>query len=83
MAVSHSPAIERIARVLAGEALSANAHGDARSAADAVDERWKEYEDRAVAILRALREPDADMAVAGDAATWEAMIRAALGSHAA
>jgi hypothetical protein len=79
MNVSKGAVIERIARVLAGQRLSANAEGAERSAADSVDARWTEHVDDAVAVLRTLREPDAAMAAAGDAAIWERMILAALG----
>jgi hypothetical protein len=78
MPVSHSPAIERIARVIAGQRLSANADGGDRSAGDAVDTEWEEYRDDAVAILKTLREPDERMAAAGDVAVWKAMIAATL-----
>jgi hypothetical protein len=79
MPISTTPAIERIARVLAGERLSANAEGDEASAAPSVDDTWPDYRDEAVAILRTLREPDEAMAAAGDPAVWERMVLAALG----
>lgn len=78
MTISKSDAVERIARVLAGQRLSANADGVERSAGDAVNREWLEHVEDALAILRTLREPDARMAAAGDAATWERMIEAAL-----
>ena len=78
MDVSTTPAIERIARVLAGQRISANAGGDAESASREVDARWQEYRDDAVAVLKTLREPDRAMAAAGDAAIWERMILAGL-----
>ena len=78
MNVSATPAIERIARVLAGQRLSLNAEGEARSAADAVDAVWRDYRDDAIAVLKTLREPDGTMAAAGDADIWEAMILAAI-----
>jgi hypothetical protein len=77
MTVSTTPAIERIARVLAGQRLSANAEGDERSAAHAVDDSWQDYRNDAQAILKTLREPDEAMAAAGDPAVWERMILAA------
>jgi hypothetical protein len=83
MTISHSNAVERIARVLAGQRLSANAHGDSRSASTAIDAAWPDYQGDAVAVLRTLREPDAAMAAAGDPDIWQAMVRAALGDHAA
>lgn len=80
MDVSKTAAIERIARVLAGQRLSANADGHEPSAAPDVDDAWPDYRDDAVAVLKTLREPDAAMAAAGDPATWERMIAAALGN---
>ncbi len=78
MEISDTPAIERIARVLAGQRLSANAKGGGRSVSEAVDEAWPDFVDDAVAVLRTLREPDQDMAAAGDAAAWTRMVLAAL-----
>lgn len=85
MAISHTPVIERIARVLAGQRLSVNAKGDAASVSAEVDMHWPDYRDDAIAVLRTLREPDAAIAKAGNPDTWEAMILAALGkdSHSA
>lgn len=79
MDISLSPVVERIARVLAAQRLSANAKGQQPSAAPDVDDAWPEYQDDAVAILKTLREPDTTMAEVGDAAIWERMILAALG----
>ncbi|RYD45629.1 MAG: hypothetical protein EOP63_00490 [Sphingomonadales bacterium] len=70
--------IERVARVLAGHALSRNAEGDMSSAADAVDALWGEYSDAALAVLRTLREPSAPMLAVGDADIWDRMIHAAI-----
>ncbi len=78
MGICHTSAIERIARVLAGERLSANANGMITSAGDEIDNRWRDYVGEAVAVLKTLREPDAAMAAAGDAVMWEAMVAAAL-----
>ena len=78
MDVSKGSAVERIARVLAGQRLSANAKGDNASAAAAVDATWSQYVDDARAVLRTLREPDSAMAEAGDPAIWERMVLAAL-----
>src|SRR3546814_6065150 len=75
MDISTQPAAERIARVLAGQRISANAEGDAESASREVEERWKDYLPDAAAVLRTLREPDSAMADAGDPAVWERMIR--------
>ncbi|MDB5676263.1 MAG: hypothetical protein JWM65_3245 [Sphingomonas bacterium] len=79
MDIAATGAIERIARVLAGQHLSRNADGDEAHAAARVDATWQEYRDDAVAILKTLREPDADMERAGDIAVWQRMIAAALG----
>ena len=78
MPVSNLDVVERIARVLAGRRLSANAEGEDCSASAEVDAAWREHRDDALAILHTLREPDAAMAAAGDPETWERMIDAAL-----
>ncbi len=78
MDISSTSAIERVARVLAGQRLSVNAGGDESSASASVDASWQEYRADAVAVLKTLREPDAVMARAGDPAIWEAMVLAAL-----
>jgi hypothetical protein len=78
MPVSNLTLVERMARVLAGRAHSINAQGDDPSAGPNVDETWHEYLDDALSILRTMREPDANMAAAGDADTWERMVEAAL-----
>ena len=79
MDISTQPAAERIARVLAGQRISANAEGDAESASAEVENCWKDYLMDAAAVLRTLREPDAAMAEAGDPAVWERMILVAIG----
>jgi hypothetical protein len=78
MNVSKGGVVERIARVLAGQRLSANGEGSNDHAATAVDDAWPDHVEDAVAVLRTLREPDARMAEAGDPAVWEKMVRAAL-----
>ena len=78
MPLAHSPLVERIARVLAGLALSRNANGAEASASDAVDRAWPDYRDDALAVIHELREPDPVMAEAGDAQTWQKMVHAAL-----
>lgn len=80
--VAVSNTVERIARVLAGQRLSANAKGDQTSAGAAVDATWRDHCDDAIAVLKTLREPDAEMARVGDPAMWDSMVRAALGAHA-
>jgi hypothetical protein len=76
--ISKGPVLERVARVLAGRRLSANALGSEQSASAEVDATWREHTDDAIAILKTLREPDEAMAAAGDAAVWERMIAAVL-----
>jgi hypothetical protein len=78
MPVSSLTLVERMARVLAGRALSINAEGDDPSAGPNVDEVWHEYVDDALSILRTMREPDPVMAAAGDPDMWERMVEAAL-----
>ncbi len=81
MPVSNLMLVERIARVLAGRALSTNAEGDDPSAGPNVDESWRDFTDDALSILRTMREPDAVMAAAGDPAVWEAMVEAELNAE--
>lgn len=78
MDISTTPAIERVARVLAGQRISANAEGDRESAGREVDAQWRDYREDAIAVLKTLREPDQAMAAAGDVAIWERMILAGL-----
>jgi hypothetical protein len=78
MDVSTTSVVERIARVLAGQRLSANAEGSEESAARQVDAAWRDPPMDAVAVLKTLREPDQAMAAAGDVAVWERMVLAAL-----
>lgn len=79
MPISNQPLAERIARVLAGSALSSNMDGDSASAGDAVDRTWPDHLDQALAVLHTMREPDEAMADAGDAETWTRMVETALG----
>lgn len=78
MPISAMKLAERVARVLAGEELSANAGGDDRSAGDRVDNAWRDHSPQALAVLHTMREPDQAMADAGDAATWTRMVEAAI-----
>jgi len=78
MNVSKGGIVERIARVLAGQRLSANADGNNAHASADVDAAWQDHVDDAIAVLRTMREPDARMAGAGDPVIWEKMILAAL-----
>ena len=78
MPVSEQPLVERIARVLAGAAHSSNAEGSDPSAGEKVDLVWREHINQALAVLHTMREPDAEMAAAGDAETWRRMAEAAI-----
>ena len=78
MDISTTGIVERIARVLAAQRLSVNAHGAQASASAAVDDAWRGHVDDAMAVLRTMREPDQAMARAGDPLVWEAMVLAAL-----
>ena len=80
MPVATTSLVERIARVIAGRVLSANADGDDPSAGEKVDEVWFMYRDDAVSILKTMREPDEAAARAGDTAIWERMIEASIAS---
>ena len=78
MPVSAQPMVERIARVLAGSALSSNAEGSDPSAADKVDRAWREHVNQAVAVLHTMREADSRMASAGDSNAWTRMVETAI-----
>jgi hypothetical protein len=78
MPVSEQPLVERIARVLAGAAHSSNAEGSDPSAGDKVDLVWREHLDQALAVLHTMREPDSEMARAGDSKTWARMVETAI-----
>lgn len=78
MPMSETPLAERIARVLAGAALSSNAEGSDPSAGGKVDLTWKEHMNQAMAVLHTMREPDHLMAEAGDSETWTRMVEAAI-----
>lgn len=81
MPVSDKPLVERIARVLAGAALSSNAEGSDPSAGAKVDLAWREHVNQALAVLHTMREPDEAQAAAGDVETWRKMVEAAIGQH--
>ncbi|MDQ3143374.1 MAG: hypothetical protein M3Q57_00655 [Pseudomonadota bacterium] len=78
MPESVMPLAERIARVLAGAALSSNAEGSDPSAGDKVDLVWREHLNQALAVLHTLREPDEAMAATGDTETWRRMVETAI-----
>jgi hypothetical protein len=81
MPISEQPLVERIARVLAGAALSSNAEGSDPSAAEKIDRVWREHMNPALAVLHTIREPDDEMASAGDAAVWRKMVEAAIAEN--
>ena len=78
MPVSEQPLVERVARVLAGAAHSSNAEGSDPSAGDKIDMVWREHVNQALAVLHTMREPDQDMAAAGDVDVWRKMVEAAI-----
>ena len=75
---SNRPLVERIARVLAGAALSSNAEGSDPSAGEKIDLVWREHVNQALAVLHTAREPDEAMAAVGDPAMWRNMVEAAI-----
>lgn len=85
--------VERVARVIAAQALSPNGEGPDWSeqgpVSDRVDSVWRQEIPRALAVLHTLREPSPAMVDAGQAAgndaaeIWNAMVRAAIDEHAA
>ena len=78
---SNCPLVERIARVLAGAALSSNAEGSDPSAGEKVDLAWRQHMNQALAVLHTAREPDEAMAAVGDADMWRNMVEAAIGQR--
>lgn len=78
MPVSEHQLVERIARVLAGAAHSSNAEGSDPSAGEKIDQVWREHVNQALAVLHTMREPDEDMAAAGDVDVWRKMVEAAI-----
>jgi hypothetical protein len=78
MPVSEQPLVERVARVLAGAAHSSNAEGSDPSAGEKIDKVWREHVNQALAVLHTMREPDEEMASAGDPDVWRKMVEAAI-----
>ena len=78
MPESNRPLVERIARVLAGAALSSNAEGSDPSAGDKIDLAWPEHVNQALAVLHTAREPDEAMAAVGDSEMWRNMVEAVI-----
>ena len=71
------PMLERIARVLAGAEVSANADGNDEHAAREVDETWPRHRNQAMAILHVMREPEAEVGES-DGVVWRRLIEAAI-----
>ena len=78
MPVSEQPLVERVARVLAGAAHSSNAEGSDPSAGEKIDKVWPEHVNQALAVLHTMREPDQEMARAGDPEEWSRMVETAI-----
>ncbi len=78
MPESATPLAERIARVLAGSELSSNAQGHDSSAGTKVDDSWRDHVNQALAVLHTMREPDHQMAAAGDTEIWARMVETAI-----
>jgi len=78
MPISTTPILERIARVLAGMRLSGNADGGEEQAGLSVDLQWADHVPEALVILRTMREPDEEMARAGNVDVWDHMITVAI-----
>ena len=78
MPESNRPLVERVARVLAGSALSSNAEGSDPSAGEKIDLVWREHVNQALAVLHTAREPDEAMAAVGDTEMWRNMVEAAI-----
>ena len=78
MDVATTTLAERIARVLAAQTISANAGGNTESAADEVEQAWRDRLPDAMAVLHTLREPDEAMTAVGDVVVWERMVLTAI-----
>ncbi len=78
MDVATTSLAERIARVLAAQAISVNAQGSEESASDEIDQAWRDRLPDAVAVLHTLREPDEAMTAVGDVGVWERMVLTAI-----
>jgi hypothetical protein len=78
MPESNCPLVERIARVLAGAALSSNAEGSDPSAGEKVDLAWREHVNQALAVLHSMREPDEALAAVGEVDMWRNRVDAAI-----
>lgn len=74
----HTDLVERIARVLCGAEHSSNAEGSEASAGEHVNQHWPKHRNQALAVLHAIREPDAAGAAAGDPQVWQRMVEASI-----
>jgi hypothetical protein len=77
--------VERVARVLAHQHFVRNitelSNSEQLSLSN-VDERWSDFQDDAVAILKSLRAPPETMRKEPEISVWSHIIRKALGPHA-
>ena len=74
----HTSLVERIARVLCGAEHSANAEGSEAHAAEHIDQHWKKHRNKALAVLKSIRESDQAGAAAGDPLVWTRMVEASI-----
>ena len=74
----HSSLVERIARVLCAAELSSNAEGSEPSAGAHVNQHWPTHTNQALAVLRAIREPDKAATAVGDPDIWQRMVQASI-----
>ena len=70
--------VDRRARGLAAASFSSHAEGSAPAASEKVDRTWPEDLNPALAVLHTAREPDTQMATAGDAEIWKRMVEIAI-----
>ena len=73
--------VERIARVLCGAEHSANAEGSETSAGEHVNQHWPRHRNQALAVLKAIREPDQAATAAGDPQLWQKMVEASIATE--
>ncbi len=77
----HTSLVERIARVLCGAEVSANAEGAEAHAGEHVNDHWRQHRNQAMAVLKAIREPDQAAAAAGDPNLWQRMVEASIAAE--
>src|SRR3546814_6058256 len=66
MLVSSTPAVARVARVLAGLKLSLNAEGGDTNAGGAVDAGWQDGIENVLSVVGTLRQPGEEMVGIGE-----------------